>query len=458
MKKSLFFALTMLWLTMLACGFNFSTANISQAELAKDPDGVESTTVFAQDENIYAVVELSNAPDDTTVKAVWTAVEADGLEPNYLIGETSLTSGDGSLHFDLTNENLWPTGNYKVDLYLNEKLDRTLTFTVEGDVAAQAASPTPTPTLEPSPTPTPAPTDTPAPTETPVSVAGDTLALGGEAEETATPMAEVMSEEATPEYEPLPFQDEPYTHPSAAFTFAVPEGWSVTSEDETSATVGDGQSYVGAVFTDGEIVYTQKQMQQYIDLFIEEYLSSAEDYQIIEQKVQPDDSIYVALSYSTTDGSADIDFFFEQRDTIVFVLVFDTPVYNELQPTWDEIIASYAVDPEAALAVTTTLPTPTPPTPTPAPSTNEYAPQPGRSRLYVFNEYGQELVFTINNREHKIGVNAEVPIDLDAGRYTFTISIPGGAANGEVDMAPNQSWAVGVRGDGAVYDPFQVYP
>ena len=457
MKKPLFFALTIFWLTLLACGFNVSTANISQAQLAKDPDGLKPATFFAQDENIYAVVELSNAPDDTTVKAVWTAVEADGLEPDYLIGETSLTSGDGSLHFDLTNENLWPTGNYKVDLYLNEKLDRTLEFTVEGDVSAQA--PTPSPTLEPTATPTPAPTVTPEPTNTPVSTAGDSLAFGSATKETATP------EEETPEYEPLPFQDEPYVHPSGAFTFAMPEGWTVTNEDESSATIGDGQSYVGAVFTDGEIVYSQKQMQQYIDVFIEEYLSFAEDYQIIEQKAQPDDSIYVALSYSTADGSGDLDFFFEQRNTIVFVLLFDTPVFNELQPTWDEIIASYAVDPDAALAVTTASATPTaprpataPPTPTPAPATNDYAPQPGRSRLYVFNEYNHELVFTINNSEHKIAINAEVPIDLDAGRYTFTISIPGGAANDEVTMAPNQSWAVGVRGDGAVYKPFQVYP
>ena len=49
-------------------------------------------------------------------------------------------------------------------------------------------------------------------------------------------------------------------------------------------------------------------------------------------------------------------------------------------------------------------------------------------------------------------------IDLDPGKYTFTVSIPGGAVNGEVEMGKDQSWAVGVRGDGVVYNPFQVYP
>ncbi len=114
----------------------------------------------------------------------------------------------------------------------------------------------------------------------------------------------------------------------------------------------------------------------------------------------------------------------------------------------------------------TPAPTNTPkpkPKPTPKPvQTNPFAPNAGQSRLYVFNEFGQELIFTINNKEYKIppaGIDHPVPIDLAPGRYTYSISLPGGgSANGEVTMAANQSWSVGVRGDGAVYNPFQVYP
>jgi hypothetical protein len=114
----------------------------------------------------------------------------------------------------------------------------------------------------------------------------------------------------------------------------------------------------------------------------------------------------------------------------------------------------------------TVAPTNTPkprPTATPKPvKTNPYAPQAGQSRLYVFNEFGRELIFTINNQEYKIppaGIDNPTPIDLAPGRYTYTISLPGGgSANGEVTMDANQSWAVGVRGDGAVYKPAKVYP
>ena len=71
------------------------------------------------------------------------------------------------------------------------------------------------------------------------------------------------------------------------------------------------------------------------------------------------------------------------------------------------------------------------------------------------------MTFTIEGKEVKIppaGLDHPTPIDLTPGRYTFTISIPGGAANGEVTLAADQSWSVGGRGDGAVYNPFQVYP
>lgn len=114
----------------LACQAGFSTANIANAYTTADPNGGSSTTVFAPDQVFYAIVELKNAPEDTTVKAVWTAVNVEGVEPNTYLTETVLTSGDGTLTFELSNQNPWPAGQYKVDLYLNDKLDRSLTFEV----------------------------------------------------------------------------------------------------------------------------------------------------------------------------------------------------------------------------------------------------------------------------------------------------------------------------------------
>ena len=124
-------ALAVVILAIIACDFSASTANIADAQMARDSEGAQPITVFAAEETFYCIVKLANAPDDTMVKASWFAVEAEGVDPNFLIDETELTSGSGSLYFELSNTNLWPVGNYKVDLYLNGELDRTLEFEVK---------------------------------------------------------------------------------------------------------------------------------------------------------------------------------------------------------------------------------------------------------------------------------------------------------------------------------------
>jgi hypothetical protein len=121
----------MLLLSILACGFSATTANISNAFMTNDPESDEATTVFAQDEIFYAIAELANAPDDTVIGAVWSVVEAEGVEGETMIDEAELTTGSGRITFNLTPDSPWPVGRYKVDLYLNEELDQTLEFEVQ---------------------------------------------------------------------------------------------------------------------------------------------------------------------------------------------------------------------------------------------------------------------------------------------------------------------------------------
>jgi len=129
-KFPILLALMVLFLSVLACEASASTANISDAWLSTDEAGSERVTVFAQDVVFYAQVDLQNAPDDTVLKAVWTAVEAQDTEPNLVITETELTTGSGQVQFTLSNDNLWPIGKYKVDIYMNDQLAKTLDFEV----------------------------------------------------------------------------------------------------------------------------------------------------------------------------------------------------------------------------------------------------------------------------------------------------------------------------------------
>ena len=122
------------------CSFSISTANITQAVLAKDIQGdtfepVDPTSTFPPDQAVInLVVTVANAPSDTKVKTVWTAVDVGDAAPaNTQIDEAEVTmDASGRTHFTLSvpNSGVWPAGKYKVEIYLNDKLDRTLEYTI----------------------------------------------------------------------------------------------------------------------------------------------------------------------------------------------------------------------------------------------------------------------------------------------------------------------------------------
>jgi hypothetical protein len=129
-RPTIYLAAVVLILTTLACSFSASTANIKDAYLTADSDGEQPQEVFSPDQGFYLQVNLANAPDDTVVKASWIAVEVEGVEPNYVIDEVEINTGLPIVTFDLVNDNLWPQGSYRVDLYLNGDLDQSLEFEV----------------------------------------------------------------------------------------------------------------------------------------------------------------------------------------------------------------------------------------------------------------------------------------------------------------------------------------
>jgi hypothetical protein len=142
MKRVLLFAAVLLLVAVIAaaCSFSFSTANIPQAVLAKDVQGdtfepIDPTSTFPTDQAIiHLVVTVANAPSETKVKTVWTAVDVGDAAPaNTKIDEAELTMAEsGNAHFTLSQPSTgtWPVGKYKVEIYLDDKLDRTLEYTV----------------------------------------------------------------------------------------------------------------------------------------------------------------------------------------------------------------------------------------------------------------------------------------------------------------------------------------
>ena len=131
--KKIGFWLVLLTLAMaiMACEFEASTANITNAVMTKDEAGSTQTTVYAPKDAFFCIVSLANAPDDTKVKAVWTAVDVAGVAANTQILEKEMVTGLSKLTFTLTNDNPWPAGKYKVDIQLNGTTAKTVEFQVK---------------------------------------------------------------------------------------------------------------------------------------------------------------------------------------------------------------------------------------------------------------------------------------------------------------------------------------
>ncbi|MDX9850789.1 MAG: hypothetical protein RBT01_09800 [Anaerolineaceae bacterium] len=131
-RIQIFIAVIVLLFFSLACEASVSTANISDAYMTNNELKSGQTDVFENDQTFYCIVEVSNAPDDTILKAVWTTVDVEGVEPGYLIDEVEITTdGKNEFTFDLKNDSLWPEGTYKVEIYMNGDLEKTLEFSVQ---------------------------------------------------------------------------------------------------------------------------------------------------------------------------------------------------------------------------------------------------------------------------------------------------------------------------------------
>jgi len=128
-------AVLSLVVSSLACAFGNTELGLTNLRMAFDQDGNNPTTTFAPGDIFYAVADLANAPQGTKVEAKWTAVSAADTEPNLEFQTQTLDiseeSFSGTIYFQLSNDEGWPTGQYKVDLYLNGALAQTAEFSVQ---------------------------------------------------------------------------------------------------------------------------------------------------------------------------------------------------------------------------------------------------------------------------------------------------------------------------------------
>jgi hypothetical protein len=113
-----------------------STGAIEELHMAKDDgngDPGEETNAFNPgDRTIHCVAKLAGAKAGTKMKFSWIIVDAGGSK-NEKIKEIDYTTRaiENVVHGHLTLPQDWPSGKYKVDVFVNGNLEKTAQYSVK---------------------------------------------------------------------------------------------------------------------------------------------------------------------------------------------------------------------------------------------------------------------------------------------------------------------------------------
>lgn len=123
-KKNLYsvlFAVLALLIVSLACSGGPSTPGASNFYMATDEEGTNRTNVFSTTDDFYVFFDVSGVEPGTSFQSRWYALNIEGEDPNvpFQTIDYSYEEGIGNIYFQLTNDQGWPVGNYKVEVYMN---------------------------------------------------------------------------------------------------------------------------------------------------------------------------------------------------------------------------------------------------------------------------------------------------------------------------------------------------
>jgi outer membrane usher protein FimD/PapC len=114
---------------------NLLTSAVMTKRISTTHEALEPRTSFRSDEReIYCAFTVGNTPAGTTIKAVLIAVDIGAYaKPNSILITLSLVLDKGPMpgHFTFTNKKNWPPGKYRIELYLDDRLTKTLNFAIE---------------------------------------------------------------------------------------------------------------------------------------------------------------------------------------------------------------------------------------------------------------------------------------------------------------------------------------
>jgi hypothetical protein len=111
--------------------FLVTTTRIVDPFMALDQDGAQKTSTFSAGNPFHVIFDLAAAPTGTVVSSRWIQL-GETAEEDITLDESDFDFQTGSYYIKLPQpEGGWTTGDYLVDLYLNEYFYTTLYFEVQ---------------------------------------------------------------------------------------------------------------------------------------------------------------------------------------------------------------------------------------------------------------------------------------------------------------------------------------
>ena len=122
-------------LATLACNALAGKPTVSNIRMATDETGKTTTTSYASSDPFFVFADLGGLKSGSVVEAKWYVITAPGVESNSIINTSDYPyqSGIGFVYFKLTTNDGsdWPSGSYRVELYLDGIKTGEQTFTVK---------------------------------------------------------------------------------------------------------------------------------------------------------------------------------------------------------------------------------------------------------------------------------------------------------------------------------------
>jgi hypothetical protein len=113
-----------------------TNVRVTKVYMARDngsgEPGDEAETFSPSDHTVHCMIELDHAAEGTMIRFDWIGVDA-GEWQNHSLKQLDYTTKalENKVHAHLTLPRDWPEGEYKVDVYLNDQLARSITYKVE---------------------------------------------------------------------------------------------------------------------------------------------------------------------------------------------------------------------------------------------------------------------------------------------------------------------------------------